>query len=90
LGRKKEVPKPSPPARRKVDTNAIRARITTQGWKLREIPVKKNHPDPALRTILQWKLIAVRGEKSLEVGGKNIDEAMKNMGRTLGVIENVQ
>lgn len=74
------------PVRRNVDTPAIRARISTQGWKLREIPIKRNHPDAAQRTILQWKIIAVKGDKSIEVGGKTIDDAMKTIGKTLGVI----
>jgi hypothetical protein len=80
------APPPPRPIRRKVDTEAIRARINTLGWKLREIPIKKSNPDPALRTILQWKIVAVKGEKSIEVAGPNIDEAMKTIGKTLGVI----
>jgi hypothetical protein len=69
-----------------VDTQAIRTRIATQGWSLREIPIKKNHPDPNQRLILQWKITAVRNGRSIEVGGKTIDEAMNAIGQTLGVI----
>lgn len=69
-----------------MDTSAIRTRITTLGWKLREIPIKRNHPDASQRTILQWKLVAIKGDKSIEVGGKTIDEAMKTIGQALGVI----
>lgn len=77
---------PAKPIRRKVDTQSIRNRIAVQGWKLREIPIKKSNPDPDKRTILQWKIIAFKGERSIEVGGKTIDEAMSNIGKTLGVI----
>ena len=80
------LPELSKPIRRKVDTQAIRARIAVQGWSLREIPIKKNHPDPAQRKILQWKVTAVRNGRSIEVGGETIDDAMKNIGKTLGVI----
>ena len=72
--------------RRTVDTQAIRARIDKQGWKLREIPVRRTHPDSRKREILLWKLIAVRGERSIETSGRTIDEAIKNIGMTLGVI----
>jgi hypothetical protein len=69
-----------------VDTNAIRTRIQCLGWKLLEIPVKRNHPDANERKILMWKLVASKGGRSFEVGGSTIDEAMRNMGMTLGVI----
>ena len=72
--------------RRKMDTNTIRARIQGLGWKLLELPVKKNHPDPALRTVSRWKVVATRGENSCEVSGTTIDEAIKNIGMTLGAI----
>lgn len=83
----KEVePEPPKAPRRKVDTATIRTRITSQGWKLREIPIKRNHPDPTQRKVIQWKMIAIKGDKSIELGGPTIDEAMKNIGITLGVI----
>lgn len=69
-----------------MDNDAIRSRITTQGWKLLEIPIRKNTPDKNQRVIARWKIIASRGEKSLEVGGNTIDEALRNIGVTLGVI----
>jgi hypothetical protein len=83
---KEVIPEPLQPARRIVDTQAIRNRIAVQGWKLREIPIKRSNPDPAKRTIFQWKIIAAKGEKSIEVGGPTIDDAIKNIGKTLGVI----
>lgn len=69
-----------------MDTQAIRTRITTLGWRLREIPIKRNHPDVNERKVIQWKLVAMKGDKSIEVGGPTIDEAMKTIGKTLGVI----
>ena len=72
--------------RKTVDINSIRARIATQGWKLLEVPMKKNNPDPALRTILKWRVVASKGERTCEVTGKTIEDAIKNLGETLGVI----
>jgi hypothetical protein len=70
----------------KVDNESIRARINAQGWKLLEIPIKKNDPNNNKRIVVRWKIVASKGEKSLEVGGSTIDEAMKNIGMALGVI----
>ncbi len=72
--------------RRTVDTNAIRARIHAQGWVLKEMPIRRSVPDSKEKQITQWKIIAYRGEKSVENSGPNIDQAIKNMGITLGVI----
>jgi hypothetical protein len=69
-----------------VDTNSIRARIKTQGWSLREIPIRRTVPDSKEKQITQWKIIAFRGEKSVEISGSTIDVAIKNIGITLGVI----
>lgn len=77
---------PPPPKRRKVDSEAIRVKISTQGWKLREFPVKKSDPDPAKRQVIQWRMIAIKGDKSMEITGKTHDEAMNNIGKLLGVI----
>ena len=71
-----------------MDSNSIRTRIQSLGWHLHELPVRRNHPDSAERTIVNWKIVAVKGEKSIEVGGQTIDEAMKTMGTSLGVIPN--
>ncbi len=51
-----------------------------------EVPVKRNHPDPAQRTVLRWKIVATKGEQSLETSGVTIDDALKNIGLSLGVI----
>jgi len=80
------LPNIEKPQRRKVDNDAIRCRIKAQGWNLLELPVRKNHPDSRQQIIVRWKIIASRGDKSLEVGGLTIDEALKNVGETLGVI----
>lgn len=76
----------SNPVRRKVDSQTIRTRIANQGWILREIPIKKNHPNPTERSILQWKITAIKNGKSIEVGGKTIDEALNTIGKTLGLV----
>lgn len=80
------VKKVEPPKRRKVDNNAIRARLNAQGWKLLEIPIKKRDPKTKITQVLKWKVIATRVTKSVEVSGDTIDDALKNIGRMLGVI----
>ena len=72
--------------RKKVDINSIRARIKGLGWNLLEVPVKKSNPDPDKRTIMKWKLVAVKGQNSYEVTGTTLEEAMNSIGKTLGVI----
>lgn len=72
--------------RKKVDINSIRARIKGLGWNLLEVPVKKSNPDPDKRTIMKWKLVAVKGQSSYEVTGTTLEEAMDSIGKTLGVI----
>lgn len=72
--------------RRNVDTNTIRARIKGLGWRVLEVPIKRNNPDPSLRTILKWKVVATKGESSCEVTGQTIDDAIKNLGMTLGAV----
>jgi hypothetical protein len=63
-----------------VDTESIRVRLQTQGWHLLELPIKKQN------TVARWKVVASRGEKSLEAGGTTLEEAMTNVGQSLGVI----
>lgn len=74
------------PQRRKVDNEAIRARIKAQGWDLLELPIKKRDAKTGNPIVARWKIVATRGTKSLEVGGQDIDEALKNIGVVLGVI----
>ena len=68
--------------RKKMDTDKIRLRITSLGWMVREIPVRKKRTTD----ILEWRLIAVRHDKSVDVSGKTLDESFVNLGKTLGVI----
>jgi hypothetical protein len=84
--KQKLQPPPQQPVRRKVTTEQIRARLQGLGWTLMERPVCHSHPDPAKRTIGQWKLVANKAEKSYEIGGPTLDEAMQNLGKLLGVI----
>lgn len=80
-------PKPKiKPKGKSVDSSAIKTRIETQGWKIIEIPIKKNDPDPSKRLITQWKFIATKGDKSIEVRGGDKDSAWQNLGSVLGVI----
>ena len=83
---KKKQQETNKPRRKKVDNDSIRARIKSQGWNLLEIPIKRNDPKTNQTSVARWKVVATKGVKSFEVGGKNIDEALKNIGITLGVI----
>jgi hypothetical protein len=82
FGKKQQQPLAYPHnrIRRIVDTNSIRARLKGQGWRLVELPIRKE------QTVQQWKVIAVRGDQSVEMYGKTIDEAVSAIGKNLGVI----
>lgn len=82
----KKLPEIPQPQRRTVDTQGIRTRITSQGWRVREIPIRKSSPDPNERLVVSYRLLAGRGDRSIEVSGPTIDEAFKTLGETLGVI----
>lgn len=80
LKKQKVIYPPHNQIRIKVDTNTIRERLQGLGWKLLEIPVRRQDK------IIRWKIVASRGEQSVETTGLDIDEAMKSVGVTLGVI----
>lgn len=63
-----------------MDTDSIRARLKGLGWQLLEVPIKKQNK------VARWKVVASRGEKSLEAGGDTLEEALNSVGRSLGVI----
>jgi len=69
-----------------VDTNSIKARLTGLGWQIKELPVRKSNPDINERKILYYKVIAFRGETSMEATGQSLDEAINTIGVQLGVI----
>jgi hypothetical protein len=72
--------------RKKVNNEAIRLRIKAQGWNLLEVPIKKVDPKTSKPFIARWKIVATKNQRSIEVGGRDIDEALNNIGKTLGVI----
>lgn len=67
-------------------TEQIRARLHGLGWSLYERPICHSNPDPAKRSISEWKLRANNAERSYEITGPTLDEAMQNLGKLLGVI----
>lgn len=69
-----------------MSTDNIRLRIQGVGWTLTELPVRRKSPKTRETYIAEWKLIASRGYQSLQATGPDIDEAMKNIGKMLGVI----
>lgn len=72
--------------RKKVDSQSIINRISAQGWKIVEFPIRKSDPDPDKRIIALWKFTVFRNNTSMEVTGSTRDEAIGNLGKTLGVI----
>ena len=71
-----------------MDTNAIKVRLANLGFQVKEIPIRRSSPDQNERSILHWKVIAIKGERSYEVVAPQLDEAIKNIGKSLGVIAN--
>lgn len=65
-------------------TDELRAKIKAAGWLLRERPIRTGGLGSA--TILSWKLIAIKGDRDITLGGKTIDEAVLTMSRTLGIV----
>lgn len=72
--------------RKKVNIDSIRARLNAQGWSLLEVPVKQRDQKTNKPFVARWKIVATKNQRSIEVGGKNIEEALNNIGKTLGVI----
>ena len=76
------------PIRRIVDTNTIRTRLSHLGWAVKELPIRSKHAGAGAHEIIMWKLIAIKGERSLEISGRSLDEAMTSLGKSMGVIAN--
>lgn len=66
---------------------SIRFKIEAQGWKLLEIPIKKMIPNTNEKTVSSWKIVASKGDRSVEIYGKTIDEALINIATLLGIIK---
>jgi hypothetical protein len=63
----------------------LRERITKSGWLLRELPIRTGGSGSA--EIRAWKMIAIKGERSLTLEGKTLDVAMESVCKTLGLIK---
>lgn len=59
--------------------NIFRERVNTLGWTCKELPIKKG------LTIRAWKVIALRGDKSMQVEGKSIEAAYQQIWALLGI-----
>lgn len=62
----------------------LRTRLNKLGWTIRELPIRTGGAGSA--EILSYKLIAVKGDKSVTCGGKTLEEGMKTLCRTLGAL----
>ncbi len=65
-------------------TDDLRERLKKLGWLMRELPIRTGGRDSA--EVASYKLIAVKGDKSIILGGKTLHEAMSNMCKTLGAL----
>lgn len=62
----------------------LRERITKSGWTLKELPIRTGGSNSA--QIRAWKMIAIKGDRSLTLEGKTLDLAMESVCKTLGLI----
>lgn len=69
-----------------METSSIRIRLTKLGWDLKELPIKRVNSITKERKVALWKVVAYRGTRSIEATGNDIDDAMHNIGKMLGVI----
>lgn len=65
-------------------TDELRTKIHAAGWVLRELPIRGGGAN--VGEIRSYKMIAIKGERSLTLGGANLEEAMFSIARTLGVV----
>jgi hypothetical protein len=68
------------PPRRVVEIKAIRSRLEKQGWTLRELQIRRQ------TTVAAWRVVAFKGAQSIEATEKTLDEAVRVVGKMLGVI----
>lgn len=61
----------------------LRTKIHTAGWALRELPIRRG----GSADIRAWKMIAIKGERSLTLDGLTLNEAVFNMAKTLGLVK---
>jgi hypothetical protein len=62
----------------------LRDRILKSGWNLRELPIRTGGSDSA--EIRAWKMIAVKGDRSVQLEGKTLEIAIESICKTLGLI----
>ena len=75
-----------PGTRLNVDADVIRTRLQNLGWNVKELPIREKFAGGGAHKVIMWKLVAIKGDKSFEVAGKTLPEAMTNLGRSLGVV----
>ena len=61
----------------------VRSKINQMGWSLRELPVKSGGVNNV--RISKWKLIAYRGDKSIQAENTDLHAAMMQMAKTLNI-----
>lgn len=69
-----------------MNIDSIRARLKAQGWNLLEVPIKKRNQKTNQLFIASWKVVANKNDKSIEIRGNTIDQALNNIGKILGVV----
>lgn len=70
------------PSKNTVDD--LRIRLQQLGWRLQELPIRSGGCDsPSIR---EYKLIALKNDRSITVRGTSLHDAMSNMCRTVGAL----
>jgi len=69
-----------------MDADVIRTRLANLGWNVKELPIREKFAGSGAHKVIMWKLVAIKGDRSFEVAGKTLPEAMTNLGRSLGVV----
>ena len=65
-------------------TEELRDKIKKSGWLLKELPIRTGGPTSG--QVRSWKMIAIKGDRSLTLEGKTIDNAIESVCKTLGLI----
>lgn len=60
----------------------MRDKIHGSGWTIRELPIRSG--DSSIRS---WKMIAIKGDRSITLEGKTLENALKSTCEMLGLIK---
>lgn len=68
----------------KFTIDQLRERANKSGWTIRELPIRTGGSGNA--EIRAWKMIAIKGDRSLTLEGKTLEQGLENVCKALGLI----